>query len=254
MNNNISHADLFAYKAADDYLAERVIIITGASRGIGKALALECTRLGASVIMLAKDLKRLEQTYDEIVALKKATPAMLNINLEVASADEYQFIANSITEQYGRLDGLVLNAGRVNGLSPLHNIELSAWTQLITLHVHSPYLLTRSCLPLLKQSPDASIVFSVDDAQRAYWGAYGVGKQAQLGLLNILADELEGDQVIRVNGVHPGAVRTDLRTHNYPAINPQQFTPADQVIAPYIFLLGGDAGDLTKQVIKRTNE
>ncbi|OUV62510.1 MAG: hypothetical protein CBC79_05245 [Gammaproteobacteria bacterium TMED119] len=248
---NKNSADLFAYQAPPDYLAERVILITGASRGIGKALALACAHLGARVIMLAKDLKRLEQAYDEIVALNKATPAILNIDLEMAGADDYHTVANAVAEQYGHLDGLVLNAGRVNGLTPLPNIELSAWTKLINLHVHSPYLLTRSCLPLLKKSPDASIVFSVDDAQRAYWGAYGVGKQAQLGLLHILADELDGDRLIRVNGVHPGAVRTDLRTHNYPGVNPHQFPPPDTVVAPYIYLLGSAADRLTNQVIQR---
>lgn len=248
---NKNSADLFAYQAAQDYLAERVILITGASRGIGKALALDCARLGACVILLAKDLKRLEHTYDDIMALDKATPAILNIDLEIAGADDYQAIADAIAEQYGRLDGLVLNAGRVNGLTPLQNIELSAWTKLINLLVHSPYLLTRSCLPLLKKSSDASIVFSVDDAQRAYWGAYGVGKQAQLGLLHILADELDGDHLIRVNGVHPGAVRTDLRTHNYPGINPQQFAAADSIIGPYIYLLGPAGGSMTKQIIQR---
>ena len=248
------HSDLFTFNAPENYLAERVILITGASRGIGKALAIECARLGAQVILIAKDLNRLEKTYDEIIALNQATPAILNIDLEVASADDHNEIAASIEKEYGRLNGLVHNAGRVGGLTPLHALELSTWTKLITLHVHTPYLLSRACLPLLKKSADASIVFSVDEANKAYWGAYGVGKQAQIGLLHILADECDGDQRIRVNGVHPGSVRTDLRTHNYPGINPASFPEPATVIAPYIYLLGTDGNAMTNQIVSRTRE
>ena len=246
------YSDLLTFDAPENYLAERVILITGASRGIGKALAIECARLGAQVILVAKDLNRLEKVYDEIMAFKQATPAILNIDLEVAGADDHDEIAASVEKEYGRLDGLVHNAGRVGGLTPLHALELSTWTKLITLHVHTPFLLSRACLPLLKKSPDASIVFSVDEANKAYWGAYGVGKQAQLGLLHILADELDGDQRIRVNGVHPGSVRTDLRTHNYPGINPASFPEPSSVIAPYIYLLGADATHTTNQIVRNT--
>ena len=245
------HSELFTFNAPKNYLAERVILITGASRGIGKALAIECARLGAQVILIAKDLNRLEKVYDGIMAFKQATPAILNIDLEVAGADDHNEIAASIEKEYGRLDGLVHNAVRVAGLTPLHALELSTWTKLITLHVHTPYLLSRACLPLLKKSPDASIVFSVDEANKAYWGAYGVGKQAQLGLLHILADELDGDQRIRVNGVHPGSVRTDLRTHNYPGVNPASFPEPSTVIAPYIYLLGADAAHTTNQIVRK---
>lgn len=250
-NNSQQPIDLFTFSAPEDYLSGRVILITGASRGIGKALAVECARLGAQVILIAKDLNRLEKVYDEIIALNQATPAILNIDLEVAGADDHNEIAASIEKEYGRLDGLVHNAGRVGGLTPLYALELSTWTKLITLHIHTPYLLTRSCLPLLKKSADASIVFSVDEANKAYWGAYGVGKQAQIGLLHILADECDGDQRIRVNGVHPGSVRTDLRTHNYPGINPASFPDPATVIAPYVYLLGADGNAMTNQIVRR---
>ena len=126
-DSNQTHqpCNLFTFSAPEGYLSERMICITGASRGIGKALAIECSRLGAQVILLAKDLNRLEKVYDEIIALKQATPAILNIDLEVAGADDHNEIAASIEKEYGRLDGLVHNAGRVGGLTPLHALELS---------------------------------------------------------------------------------------------------------------------------------
>ncbi len=233
------------FQPSAGYLEDRVILITGASRGIGKAVALECARLGATVLLVAKDLKRLEHTYDEIVALKTPQPAILNIDLEVASADDYQTIADSIDKEFGRLDGLLHNAGRVGGLTPLQNIEIQTWSKLITLHLHAPFLMSRACIPLLRNSKDPSILFTVDEANKAYWGAYGVSKHGQVGLLKILADELDGDQKIRVNGVHPGIVCTDLRTHNYPGINPNEFPAPETVTTPFIYYLGIDSRDTT---------
>ena len=233
-----------------NYLADRVILITGASRGIGKAVALECASLGANVILIAKDLKRLEQTYDEIMELKLAQPAMLNIDLETAGADEHNKIAHAILSEYGRLDGLLHNAARVGGLTPIEHTPLDNWSKLITLHLHTPFLLSRACLPLLRNSDDPAILFTVDEANKAYWGAYGVSKSAQMSLLNILAEELDGDTKIRVNGVLPGAIRTDLRKHNYPGINPNEFTPPEDITKPFVFFLGPDSSGTTNQIYK----
>jgi NAD(P)-dependent dehydrogenase (short-subunit alcohol dehydrogenase family) len=241
-------SNLKEFQAPDGYLQDRIILITGASRGIGKAVALECARLGATVLLVAKDLKRLEHTYDEILALNAPQPAILNIDLEVAGADDYQTIADSIDKEYGRLDGLLHNAGRVGGLTPLQNIEIQTWSKLITLHLHAPFLLSRACLTLLKNSQDPCILFTVDETNKAYWGAYGVSKFGQVSLLKILADELDGDQKIRVNGVHPGIVRTDLRTHNYPGINPNEFPAPDTIVAPFIYFLGADSKNTTSEI------
>lgn len=245
--------ELNNYQAPDHYLQDRVILITGASRGIGKAVAMECARLGATLLLVAKDLIRLERTYDEILPLAAAQPAILNIDLEKANADDYQNIAQSIATEYGHLDGLFHNAARVGGLTPLQHIDITTWSQLITLHLHAPFLLSRACIPLLKKSTDPTILFSVDETNKAYWGAYGVSKYGQISLLKILAEELDGDQKIRVNGVHPGPVRTDLRTHNYPGINPQEFIAADNVTAPFIYFLGPDSAGVTGTIYQIAN-
>lgn len=242
--------NLTNFQPAQDYLKDRVILITGASRGIGKAVALECAKLGATILLVAKDLKRLEHTYDEIIAFNAPQPAILNIDLEAASTDDYQTIADSIDKEYGRLDGLLHNAGRVGGLTPLQNIDIPTWTKLITLHLHAPFLLSRACLPLLKNSQDPSILFTVDETNKAYWGAYGVSKYGQVSLLKILADELDGDKKVRVNGVHPGIVRTDLRTHNYPGVNPHEFPAPETVTAPFVYFLGPDSEGITNEIYK----
>lgn len=240
--------DILDYQPAANCLHERIILITGASRGIGKAVALECARLGATVLLLGKSLDRLEKVYDEIMALNLAQPAILNTDLEIASAEDYAKVADAIQEEYGRLDALLHNAGRVGGLTPLAQTPLENWSQLISLHLHAPFLLTNACLPLLRKSNDASILFTVDETNKAFWGAYGVSKAAQLSLLSILADELDGDKKIRVNGIHPGKVRTDLRTHNYPGLNPKEFTAAEDITSPFIYFLGANSKGTTNSV------
>ncbi|MEM8845390.1 MAG: SDR family NAD(P)-dependent oxidoreductase [Pseudomonadota bacterium] len=243
-----------SFQADENYLTDRVILITGATRGIGKAIALECARLGATVLLIAKDLKRLEQTYDDIIKLDANQPAILNIDLEAANADDYQTIANSIQTEYGRLDGLVHNAGRVAGLTPLMNTDLENWSKLTTLHLHAPFLLSRACIPLLYKSKDPSIIFTVDEMTKAYWGAYGVSKFGQIGLLRIMADELESDPQIRVNGINPGKIGTHLRTYNYPGINPNEFPTPESVAPAFIYLLGKDSMGITNQIFKLEEE
>ena len=240
--------DLTSYQPPEHCLDDRIVLITGASRGIGKAVALECARLGATVLLLAKTLDRLEKVYDEIMELKLAQPAILNTDLEIAGAEDYMKVAEAIHEEYGRLDALLHNAGRVGGLTPLAQTPLDNWSKLISLHIHAPFLLTNACLPLLHKSLDPSILFTVDETNKAYWGAYGVSKAGQLSLLSILADELDGDRKIRVNGIHPGKVRTDLRTHNYPGVNPSEFTPVENITAPFIYFLNKDSKGVTNTV------
>lgn len=238
------------FQPDEHYLSDRIILITGATRGIGKAVALECARLGATVLLIAKDLKRLEQTYDEIFKSGARQPAILNIDLESANSDDYQTIAHSIESEYGRLDGLVHNAGRVGGLTPLPSIDIDTWSKLTTLHIHAPFLLTRVCIPLLYKSKDPSILFTVDEITKAYWGAYGVSKSGQIGLLHILADELESEPQIRVNGINPGKVGTHLRTHNYPGINPNEFPTPESVVPAFIYFLGQASRGVSDQILR----
>ena len=240
--------DISNYQAKPGSLNDRVILITGAGSGIGKAVAIDCAKAGATVLLLSRTLEHLETVYDEIEALNAPQPALLHIDMEQAGIKEYEEIANSIQKEYGRLDGLLHNAGRVNALTQFQHIELSTWSQLITLHIHAPFLLTRTCLPLLEASKDPSVLFTIDDATRAYWGAYGVAKHAQQGFLKILADELDGDIPVRVNGINPGPVRTPLRTHHYPGINPNTLVGPEAVTESFLFYLGADSRGHTGEI------
>ena len=238
------------YQATPELLKDRVILVTGAGSGIGKAVAIDCAKAGATVLLLSRTLEHLETVYDEIEALNAPQPALLHIDMEQAGIKEYEEIATSIRKEYGHLDGLLHNAGRVNALTQFQHIELSTWSQLITLHIHAPFLLTRTCLPLLEAAKDPTVLFTLDDATRAYWGAYGVAKHAQQGFLKILADELDGDVPIRVNGIKPGPVRTPLRTHHYPGINPNTLPAPETVTSAFLYYLGPDSQRHTGEIFQ----
>ncbi|ANB03408.1 SDR family NAD(P)-dependent oxidoreductase [Ectothiorhodospira sp. BSL-9] len=241
---------LLHYTPASDLFKDRVILVTGATGGIGRALSLALARHGATVVLLDKVIKSLEKVYDEIEAEGGPQPGIYPMNLEGATAKDYQDLADNLGNEFGRLDGLVHNAGWVGALTPLKLYDLEMWARVITVNLHAPFLLTQATLPLLEKAPDPAIVFSTQDCQRAYWGAFGVAKAGQRGLLDILAAEYQGARRIRVNGVDTGPVQSQLRADHYPGEDPSQHPEPAEVIGPYLYLLGPDAGETTGQNLK----
>jgi len=233
------------YSPPSDLLQGRIVLVTGASAGIGKAVALDYARHGATVILLAKELNKLEQVYDEIDHAGYPQPAIYPMNLEGASPKEYDDLANRLSDEFGRLDGLLNNAGWVGGLTPLRHYDIERWIQILTINLNAPFLLTKACLPLLERSGDPAIVFSTDDCLKAYWGAYGVAKHALGGFLKILASELNGERPIRVNGVNTGPVGTWLRMQNYPGEDPNTLPTPEQVTTAYLYFMGPDSKGVT---------
>jgi NAD(P)-dependent dehydrogenase (short-subunit alcohol dehydrogenase family) len=235
------------YAPAPDLLKDRVILVTGASRGIGRAVARAYADHGATVLLLARDLKRLEQLYDEIEDAGHPQPALLPMNLETATVKDYEDLAATVDREFGRLDGLLNNAADVSGLTPLAHYDMERWMRVMAVNLHAPFLLTRVCLPLLERAPDPAVVFSTHACTRAYWGAYGVAKHALEGLAQILACEHGSDRPIRFNGVDTGPVRTRLRMMNYPGEDPQTLPGPEEVINPYLYLMGPDSRGVTGQ-------
>jgi len=234
-----------AYSPPSDLLQGRIVLVTGASAGIGKAVALDYARHGATVILLAKELDKLEQVYDEIDHAGYPQAAIYPMNLEGASPKEYDDLVNTLSDEFGQLDGLLNNAGWVGGLTPLRHYDVQRWIQVLTINLNAPFLLTKACLPILERSQDPAIVFSTDDCLKAYWGAYGVAKHALAGLLRILAAELNGEKPIRVNGIDTGPVRTWLRMQNYPGEDPNTLTTPEQVTTAFLYFMGPDSKGVT---------
>jgi NAD(P)-dependent dehydrogenase (short-subunit alcohol dehydrogenase family) len=234
------------YEPRAGLLEGRVILITGTTRGIGRALALGAAQLGATVLLHGRNRRALESLHDEIAAIGPE-PAIAQLDLERAQGPEYQHLIDEIEARYGRLDGLVHNASMLGDRSPIEHYDIGKWQRVMHVNVNAAFILTRCLLPLLKASDDASLIFTtsgVGNKGRAYWGAYSVSKFAIEGLTQILADEMEHTPV-RVNALNPGATRTQMRAQAYPAEDPETVKPPEQIVAPYFFLLGPDAKGVT---------
>lgn len=239
------------YRPRPDLLAGRVILVTGAGDGIGRAAALAFARHGAQVILLGRTVAKLEKVYDEIES-QGAQAAILPMDLAKATPEQYEQTATTIAQEFGRLDGILHNAAMLGTLTPLELYDLERWGQVLQVNLHAPFLLTRACLPLLKQSPDASVVFTSADVGRrgrAYWGAYGVSQFALEGLAQIWAEELSANTAVRVNTLDPGAVHTAMRVRAYPGSDPAQLAKPDDIMSAYLYLIGPDSRGVTGQAL-----
>jgi len=236
------------YTPRPDLLADRVILVTGASRGIGRAVAKAYAKHGATVILLARTIPDLESLYDEIEHAGFPTPAIYPINLINATASDYETLSQTIQAHFGRLDGLLHNAGMLGNLSSIEHTSIEEWYRVLQLNLNSRFMLTRATLPLLKRSHVASILFTTSDVGRqakAYWGSYAVSQFGCEGLMQILADELEANTSIRVNSLNPGKVKTRLRHQAYPAEDTTRLKSPDELLPLYLYLMGPDSNPLS---------
>jgi NAD(P)-dependent dehydrogenase (short-subunit alcohol dehydrogenase family) len=211
--------------AAADLLAGKVILVTGATGGFGKAASLALASHGATVVLLARNLRLVEALYDEIEQAGYPTPAIYPMNLEGASEHDYQELASNLEGKLGRLDGLLHCAAMLGTPTLFAHSDAEIWYKVHQVNLHAPYLLTRACLPLLRQSARASIVFMTDDKQGAYWDAYQVSKQGLAAMAALLAREYDGGS-LRINCYNPGKTRTALQLRAYPAADENDSLPS----------------------------
>ncbi len=238
------------WQPAANCLKNRVILVTGAANGIGAGCAKACAQFGATVILLDLNIHALEKIYDEIEQAGYPQAAIYPLNLEGAAEKDYLDLADTIQREFGRLDGLVNNAAMLGALIPTAHFETELWLRIIQVNLNAPFVLTRSCLNLLMNGGDASIVFSSDSAGRhgrAYWGAYGVSKAGLECMMQTLADEVETNTKIRVNSIDPGPVATSLRSLAYPGENPAKIAKVEDVVLPYLYLLCADSLGMSGQ-------
>ncbi len=225
-------------------LTDRIILVTGAGGGIGAAVSRALAAHGATVALLGRSARGLERVYDGIVEAGGPEPAICHFKLESEPPEAYAQLAQTLDENFGRLDGLLHNAALLHGLTPLANLPLQEWLRAVQVNLNAPFLLTQACLPLLKKSADASVVFTLDGAAlegRAYYGAYGACKWAQQGLAQMLAQESEANTPIRVNTIDPGQVGTQLRTTIATGTPSSDFPAPESIVASYLYLLGPDS-------------
>ncbi|MCF6283230.1 MAG: YciK family oxidoreductase [Candidatus Polarisedimenticolaceae bacterium] len=239
------------YTPAKDLLKERVILVTGAGNGIGRAAARAYAAHGATVVLLGRTLRCLEETYDLIEEAGDPQPAIIPLNLERATEHEVTAVAATIGQVFGRLDGILHNAARLALMSRIDDYDYATWNTVLQVNLTAPFLLTQVCLPLLREAKTASIIFTSDRVGRkgkAYWGAYGVSKFATEGLMQILADELENSD-IRVNSIAPCPTRTALRADAYPGEDPNTLPLPESLMCCYLYLMGSDSKDINGQAL-----
>jgi NAD(P)-dependent dehydrogenase (short-subunit alcohol dehydrogenase family) len=229
------------YRAKADELHGRVIAITGAGEGIGQALALAAAAHGAEVVLIGRTVRKLEAVHAQIALLKQREASIAPLDLEKALARDYDQLADALMQRYGRLDGLVHNAAILGSLAPIENYDVPTWCRVLHVNLTAGFALTQVLLPALRAAADASVIFTSSDegrAPRAYWGAYAVSKAGIEALAQVLADETQSSGTVRVNAFNPGPVRTRLRRQAFPAEDLNTLPTAQQVVQPYLWLLG----------------
>ena len=238
------------YTYPQDLLQDRIILITGASDGIGRALAIHAAELGAKVILHGRNTKKLESVYDHIEKLENAPqPSIAVMDLATATSESYRSLADGLEEEFGHLDGLVHNAGILGDRFSIAQYDAVKWPQVMHVNVTAVFALSQVCLPLLKKSDDASVIYTssgVGRHGRAFWGAYAVSKFATEGLSEVLADEHRHSN-LRSNCLNPGAARTKMRLEAYPAEDRDALKRPEEILSAYVYLLGPASTGVTGQ-------
>lgn len=238
------------YSAPQDLLTGKVIAVTGAGDGIGAVAAKTFASFGATVILMGRTVPKLEKVYDDIESAGWPQPAIYPICLEGASEKDYEDMFDRLEETFGKLDGLLHNAGELGQRTPIANYKLSTWQKVMQVNVTAEFMMTKALLPLLEKSDSASIIFTTSGVGRVgkpFWGAYAISKFATEGLSQVLANELEDISNIRVNCINPGATRTRMRATAFPAEDPSTVKIPEDIMPLYLYLMGKDSEGVTGQ-------
>lgn len=231
------------YQPKQDLLQNRIILVTGASDGIGREAALTYARYGATVILLGRNEEKLRRVAQHIADEQHVQPQWFTLDLLTCTAEECRQVADRIAAHYPRLDGVLQNAGLLGEICPMSEQDPQIWQDVMQVNVNATFMLTQALLPLLLKSDAGSLVFtssSVGRQGRANWGAYATSKFATEGMMQVLADEYQ-NRSLRVNCINPGGTRTSMRASAFPTEDPQKLkTPAD-IMPLYLWLMGDDS-------------
>ena len=243
---------MFEYTLKENSLKNKTILVTGAGAGIGKEAAITYAKLGATVILLGKTVSKLEAIYDEIISLGLAEPAIIPLDLKGATKQNYIDMSATIASQFGKLDGVLLNASMLGELTPFTQIHEQIFNDVMKVNVNAQYLLAQALIPTLQLAENASLVFTssgVGNQGRAYWGAYSISKFATEGMMQVIADEYENSN-LRTNAINPGATNTGMRASAYPAEDKDKLATPNDIMPLYVYLMSDDSLDVNGQTIK----
>ena len=237
------------YSPNKNLLANRTILVTGASDGIGRVAAKTYAQRGANVLLLGRDRAKLERVNDEITATTDTSPLIIPLDLTKLHTQSCDELLPPLQDAIERLDGILHNASLLGPKVPIAHYPSREWDLVMHVNVSAAYLLTKALTPALERSSDASVVFTssgVGRKGRAFWGAYAVSKFATEGLMEVLADEFSETNV-RVNSLNPGGTRTSMRAKAYPAEDPNTLPTPEAHMNLYLYLMGPDSTGVNGQ-------
>lgn len=223
-------------------LQDRVALITGASRGIGAAVAKRFAAEGAHVVLVARTRGGLEDLDDEIRAACGEDSQATLLELDLRNFDQVDMLGPSIAQRFGRLDIVVGNAGLLGELAPMSHIRSEVWHETIDVNLNANWHLIRTTDPLLRAAPAGRAVFVTSGAahgERPYWGAYAASKAALEMMVTSWAAETEQTDM-KINLLDPGAVRTRMRRAAYPGEDPMGNKPPEAVTDLFVELCAPD--------------
>lgn len=222
------------------HLKDKNILITGASKGIGRSLAINLSKHKANVILLARNEDLLDTLYDEIKEKYNTNPMIIGCDLSQFEEDKAQEIANVVSKNYKCLDALINNASILKKMSSVNDYDLKSWKKVLNVNLTSAFLLSKYLMPLMMDSKLPRIIFTssgVANKGKAYWGAYSVSKAGIKNLSEILNDELNSLTNFKVFNFNPKETRTEMRALAYPAENPSSVKAPDELINYYLWML-----------------
>ncbi|MDZ7320657.1 YciK family oxidoreductase [Kosakonia sacchari] len=229
------------YQPQRDLLNDRIILVTGASDGIGKEAALTYARHGASLILLGRNEAKLQQVARDIEQ-EGQQAQWFTLDMANCTPEMCQQLAGTIAATVPRLDGVLHNAGLLGDVSPMIEQVPAVWNEVMQVNVNATFYLTQALLPLLLKSDCGSLVFtssSVGRQGRANWGAYAVSKFATEGMMQVLAEEYQNR--VRVNCINPGGTRTKMRASAFPTEDPDKLKAPADIMPLYLWLMGDDS-------------
>jgi NAD(P)-dependent dehydrogenase (short-subunit alcohol dehydrogenase family) len=228
-------------------LRGKVVVITGASRGLGRALVLACAKEGANLVVNSRNEDSLRPVAEEA---EEAGAEVLAIPADVSVGTDVENLADGTIQRFGRVDVLVNNAGLLGPRVPIEEYPEDEWRRVLDANLTAPFLLSRALIPHMSEGGSIiNVTSGVSIEGRAEWGAYSVSKFGVEGLTQILAAELE-DRGIRVNSVDPGGMRTEMRAAAYPDEDPATRTTPEENTGVFLYLASDESKGVTRERFK----
>jgi len=239
---------LITSNSSDITLIDKTILVTGASSGIGKQVAIACAKKSATVILSGRDDARLNSVYDTICDLDAPEPAIMQLDLETATEGELRNTAEVIKQNVGSMNGFVHCATHMTELKALHHHNLKDWERALRINVIAPSLMIQACESLLNESGSGSVILTSDNHSKnlgAYWGAYAVSKAALEAFARLQKNEWSNTSSIRINTVTPGPIDSPMRSRTHPGEDRASLPSIESIIPTFVYLLSDSSRHIT---------